>query len=137
MTVPHTLKPPRGEGTGAHDVPGAGKRGSPRSLLAFAAIALAGAATFVGPHSCSASATSSFATPFSADSPWRQLISPDPVVDPNSDAMIASVESTRALHANLVEFGIPIYRVTPDTPSHSVTCSGTAGVFVRSRVGWC
>ena len=113
-----------------------GKTGqTPRSLLAFAAIVSAGAATFVGPHSCSASAVSSFATPFSADSPWRQLISPDPVVDPNSDPMIASVESTRALHANLVEFGIPIYRVTPDTPSHSVTCSGD-GWGVCPLAGW-
>ena len=69
------------------------------------------------------SASSSFATPFSADSPWRQPIPPNPVVDPNSDAMIASIQATPALHANLVEYGIPIYRVTPDMPSHSVTCS--------------
>lgn len=60
---------------------------------------------------------------FSANSPWRQAISTDPQVDPNSVAMIAAVQPKPGLFANLVEFGIPIYPVGADTPTHDVNCT--------------
>jgi hypothetical protein len=38
--------------------------------------------------------------------------------------MIASVQRDRAIHANLVEFGIPIYQVNADVPGQPVACTG-------------
>lgn len=74
---------------------------------------------------CSGDNSGTFATPFAASSPWRQPIASNPELDPNSAAMIAAVQPKSALFANLVEFGIPIYKASSDTPSHSVTCTMT------------
>lgn len=87
---------------------------------------IAVAATALGRAACSASASSAFDEPFAIDSPWRQPIPPNPPVDPNSTAMIGFAQSDRALYANLVEFGIPIYRVSPDMPAYAVTCTEEA-----------
>jgi hypothetical protein len=80
-------------------------------------------AVWVGTTACSTSGPSAFDTPFASDSPWHQPISPNRAIDPDSTAMIASVESSRALNANLVAFAIPIYRVNADAPVHAVTCT--------------
>ena len=63
------------------------------------------------------------ANPFSADSPWRQTVEPNPPIDPDSAAMIAAVQPEPGLFANLVEYGIPIYGTDANTPSYSVTCT--------------
>ena len=63
--------------------------------------------------------------PFEASSPWRQTIPSEVSVDPHSAAMIAAVQGDRALHANLMNYGIPIYTANADTPTHTVTCSRT------------
>ncbi len=63
------------------------------------------------------------ASPFAVSSPWRQVISANPAIDPNGAAMIASVQPKPGLFANLLTFGIPIYRTTAQTPSHAVSCT--------------
>lgn len=65
---------------------------------------------------------------FASNSPWRVLISADPEIDPGSAAMIAAISSPPALHANLVEFAIPIYTVDADTPTHRVSCTAEWGI---------
>lgn len=61
--------------------------------------------------------------PFARSSPWRTLIPSNPSIDPNSAAMIDAVQSTPGVFANLVEYGIPIYGVGRDTPTHTVDCT--------------
>lgn len=65
---------------------------------------------------------------FASNSPWRMLISDDPAIDPTSASMIVAVSSPPALHANLVEFAIPIYTVDADTPTHRVSCTAEWGI---------
>lgn len=77
---------------------------------------------------------SASATPFAADSPWRQPIPSDPELDPNTVAMIAGVQTEPALFANLVEFGVPIYPTNTETPTHKVTCAKQWGICPFS--GW-
>lgn len=75
------------------------------------------------------------AAPFAETSPWRQTIPPDPMIDPSSAAMIASVTSEGALVANLVEFGIPVYTTSADDPTYRLDCTqGDWGVCPLS--GW-
>ena len=126
-----TRPAPATAGRGRHRRRGAAQRRrrpptlgrSRRSAVVLAAIVITLAATVLSRGACSASVSSAFNTPFAVDSPWRQTIPPNPAIDPNSAAMIRVAESTRALYANLVEFGIPIYKVTPDMPVHAVTCT--------------
>ena len=78
--------------------------------------------------SCSSSpppGSETLTSPFAASSPWRQTIPSDAAVDRNSEAMIRSVQGDHALHANLMNYGIPIYTANKDTPTHTVTCSRT------------
>jgi hypothetical protein len=77
--------------------------------------------------SCSSSppGSESLASPFADWSPWRQTIPSDPQIDPNSEAMIRSVQGDHALHANLMNYGIPIYTANKDTPTHTVACRRT------------
>lgn len=83
----------------------------------------------VGRAACSHPASfGTFDSPFSASSPWRQRIPPNPPIDPDSAAMIAAVQPEPALVANLVEFGIPIYRTNADTPTYTVNCEMNWGV---------
>jgi hypothetical protein len=63
------------------------------------------------------------AVPFSPSSPWRQEIPSNPPIDPNSGAMIAAVQPKPALFANLIDYAIPIYGTSADTPSYTVTCT--------------
>ena len=77
-----------------------------------------------GGMSCSSpSAVETLANPFEASSPWRQEIPSDAPADPNSAAMISGVQAERALHANLINYGIPIYVANADTPTHTVSCT--------------
>lgn len=64
-----------------------------------------------------------FERPFAESSPWRQEIPSDAQVDPDSEAMIAAVQQTPTLNANLAEYGIPIYRADEGTQTHTVTCT--------------
>jgi hypothetical protein len=73
--------------------------------------------------------------PFATPSSWRQAISPNPLIDPNSAAMIAAVQSQPVLSANLIEFGVPIYTVAADTPTYKVNCT-QAGWGVCQLNGW-
>lgn len=61
--------------------------------------------------------------PFAGSPSWYTKIPTDAKVDPNSAAMIARV--TRGdgnLVANLLEYGIPIYKADSSTPRHEVEC---------------
>ena len=69
------------------------------------------------------SGTAEALQPFAADSPWRTAIPADAKVDVNSTAMVARASRDGAVYANLVEFGIPVYYSTPDTPRYTVTCT--------------
>lgn len=80
-----------------------------------------------GLAACSPKPAQTTANPFAASSPWRQLLSSDPTLDPNSEAMIAAVQAEPGLHANLVAYGVPIYNVTPGTPSYTVNCTAYQG----------
>ncbi|TGD89377.1 hypothetical protein BayCH28_06055 [Mycolicibacterium sp. CH28] len=82
----------------------------------------------VATASCSSDGAGGLATPFASNSPWRQQIPAGPELRPNSAEMIAGVQQRPALVANLVEYGIPIYKVTSQTPVYSVACSEDWGV---------
>jgi hypothetical protein len=84
-----------------------------------AVIALSGAISCSTPPS----GVGTLASPFGDSSPWRQAIPSNAPLDPNSAAMISGVQADRALHANLVEYGIPIYAANRDTPTHAVSCT--------------
>mgnify|MGYP006291703015 CR=1 FL=1 len=63
--------------------------------------------------------------PFSDDSPWNVPIGPDPAIDPNSDAMIASLEPSAnegGFWVNLEEWTIPVYYADDGTPVYDVPC---------------
>ncbi|TDO08040.1 hypothetical protein EV580_5610 [Mycobacterium sp. BK086] len=97
---------------------------SARSVTAVVAIVIVVVAVLAGRAACSSPAHDWLANPFAAESPWRTAIPQDAGVDPNSAAMIGYVQSTRGVFANIVEFGIPIFSVGPDTPAYAVKCSG-------------
>lgn len=96
-------------------------RGMGRKL---AVVAVATVVLWAGVTGCSKSGPSAFHAPFATDSSWRQPIPSKPAIDSNSAAMIAAIQSERALHANLIEFGIPIYQVRGDKSGHAVECTG-------------
>lgn len=86
--------------------------------------AVVGVSTVVaGLPACSQPSLASLPSPFSPASPWRHELPSDPPVDPDSAAMIASVQRESALYANMVEFGIPIYSTNPKTPTYAVNCT--------------
>lgn len=63
--------------------------------------------------------------PFAPTSPFNVPVVAAPTVDPDSAAMVARISRAGLGHANLVEFGIPIYAATPDTPRQPVVCTIT------------
>lgn len=73
--------------------------------------------------------------PFSSSSPFNVAIDSSARVDPNSAAMVARATRTGQVHANLYEFGIPIYTATSSTPRYAVSCSldGTWGPCPLNR----
>ncbi len=117
---------------------------APSGTLASALGGTAGSAPVESPASTSADAAGSTAVsspvgsaagtdpatvladrPFASTSPFNVPVVAAPAVDPDSAAMIARVSRAGLGHANLVEFGIPIYDATPDTPRKSVQCTIT------------
>lgn len=74
------------------------------------------------PHA--SGAPSLAARPFADTSPFNVPITSRPTVDPNSSAMVDRATRTGMVHANLYEYGIPIYRATSMTPMHPVKCTG-------------
>lgn len=64
--------------------------------------------------------------PFSADSPFNVPIGPNPKIDPNSAAMIASLDPSgagRGFWINKDEYTIPIYYADASTPIRYVRCT--------------
>nr|MCH9729093.1 hypothetical protein [Actinomycetes bacterium] len=101
-------------------------------VVTMVALAQVGGAAFASRKS---HATPTPASPFAASSPWRQSLPPNPMIDPNSASMIAAVQPRPALAANLVEFGIPIYRTSADDPTYALNCT-QADWGVCPLAGW-
>ena len=103
-----------------------------RDIVPLVAVVAVVAATMTGRATCAPTDAPTesglLANPFAVTSPWRQLIPSDPSLDADSDAMIAGVESERALNANLVAYGVPIYLTTSDSPARTVTCTEQWGI---------
>ncbi|OLD02017.1 MAG: hypothetical protein AUI99_06290 [Gemmatimonadetes bacterium 13_1_40CM_3_69_22] len=99
--------------------------------MAVAACRTDGATTPPGAPDLGANASLSGRRPFPDDNPWNTAVDRAPV-DPNSDALIASIGLTKGLHpdfgANYLggPFGIPYVVVAGSTPSVTVTFSYAA-----------
>lgn len=65
------------------------------------------------------------AEPFAPDSPFRTPVPADTRVDPASDLVTAHLTGEGRVYAGLVEFGIPVYTATADTPRYRVQCLRT------------
>lgn len=77
-----------------------------------------------GVAGCSTSSKSGMLQrPFAETSPWRKPIDSGRAIDAKSAEMIAYVQAKPGVFANLIEFGIPIYGVDSNTPSHTVECT--------------
>ena len=63
--------------------------------------------------------------PFAGSSPFNVPVGADPALDPDTAAMVLRISRAGLGHANLVEFGIPIYEATADTPRRPVRCTIT------------
>lgn len=85
-----------------------------------------GASGADGPSIAADPATGTAEHPFAASSPFNVPVTTDPALDPNTAAMVARISRAGLGHANLVEFGIPIYEAAPDTPRRTVRCTITA-----------
>lgn len=70
-------------------------------------------------------ATGSAERPFNADSPFNVPVAAGAALDPDTAAMVARISRAGLGHANLVEFGIPIYAAAADTPRRMVRCTIT------------
>lgn len=93
-----------------------------RSRTAFGVAAIALSLVASG---CSGDETPPVSEGFAASSPWNSVIASDDAVDPNSVAMVASIQQRPALYASTVQYGIPIYQAIESTPVHTVTCRRT------------
>lgn len=89
-----------------------------RSLLTVATLTVA---LLVGPPPVLTTAGAA-RRPFATSSPFNVVIPVQPRTDPNSTAMVARATRTGQLHANLVEYGIPIYTAGPGSPRYQVSC---------------
>lgn len=64
--------------------------------------------------------------PFSVDSPWNVPIGPDPQIDPNSAAMIATLDPSgtgNGFWINEDYYTVPIYYADANTPIYKVKCT--------------
>jgi len=61
--------------------------------------------------------------PFADDSAWNVPVDGSPVLDRNSDAIIASLTPRNAAYADLYEFGAPIFNADAGSPSYQVQCT--------------
>ncbi|WP_018601500.1 carbohydrate-binding domain-containing protein [Mycobacterium sp. 155] len=71
-------------------------------------------------------AATTVTAPFAADSPWRTSIPAAAPLDPNSAAMVSRGARTGGVNANLVAYGVPIYRASADSPRYTVRCTITS-----------
>ncbi|TPG34229.1 hypothetical protein [Mycolicibacterium hodleri] len=95
-----------------------------RFRKAILAVAMSLALVAVGVSGCASHRNSTEPSHlFAADGPWRRVIASNPELDPNSAAMIAAVQPTPQLFANLVQYGIPVYASNADTPTQAVNCT--------------
>jgi hypothetical protein len=95
-----------------------------RRTSALSVVVCAAVAAAVSQSACAPTISGPFAT----TSPWRQSIPANPRIDLNSAAMIAHIQPRPRMPANLVEVAVPIYRVSADTPTQTVTCTKDWGV---------
>lgn len=65
--------------------------------------------------------------PFADTSPFNVPISDNPVLDPNSAAMVAQASRSARVYANLYEYGIPVHSAPVGTPRHAVGCTAPWG----------
>ncbi|USX45186.1 hypothetical protein [Dietzia kunjamensis] len=65
------------------------------------------------------------AEPFAPDSPFRTPVPADARVDSASDLVTGHLTGEGRVYAGLVEFGIPVYTATADTPRYRVRCLRT------------
>ncbi len=61
--------------------------------------------------------------PFNKDSPFNVAIPENPILDANSDAMVAYLARNSGANAGLYQFGIPIGEAGAQTPRVAVTCT--------------
>jgi hypothetical protein len=63
--------------------------------------------------------------PFNDSSPWNTPIGPNPEIDPNSSAMIATLGTSVTgghFYINMSEWTIPVYYADAKTPTYNVPC---------------
>jgi hypothetical protein len=61
--------------------------------------------------------------PFASDSPWNLPIPDDPVLDGDSEEIVAALARDGGASALLYDFGVPVYEADADTPRVTVTCT--------------
>jgi hypothetical protein len=61
--------------------------------------------------------------PFSSASAFNEPIGHDATIDPDSRGMVSRIARSTSQVANLVEFGIPVYRADARTPRSAVRCT--------------
>ena len=99
-----------------------GRKSRAARVMALALLVLA----FVAPACQTPPAHAAF-EPFAPNSPFRTRIPDGAAGDPNSGAMIAWASRNGGINADLVEFGIPIYFASADTPRYTVSCTESWG----------
>ncbi len=116
-----------------------------RIILAVVALALLGAMIVVSRYSNTLMAQATLTPraylpivhqawpwrPFGATSPWNTLIGPNPEVDPNSNAMIATLSYSSSgghFYINIDGWTIPVYYADASTPTYTVPCINEWGV---------
>lgn len=60
---------------------------------------------------------------FGRDNPWNVPIPSDPVLDEDSDALVAALARERAGYALLYEHGLPVYESDAETPRYEIECT--------------
>lgn len=119
-------------------LPGLVTRSFSRFWLATGLVLMLTAALAPGGTEPAAAASVATTRPFAATSPFNVTIKSLPVIDANSAAMVARAARTGLVHANLFEYGIPIFTATSSTPKVSVVCAmsgvwGTCPLEVTGR----
>lgn len=71
--------------------------------------------------------------PYTADSPWNTPIAADAPIDPNSAAMIATIQAsnTGTLRSDPTRYAYPVYFADASTPRVTLVCSGYVSVIER------
>lgn len=69
--------------------------------------------------------------PYSDDSPWNSPIGSDPVLDPDSEALIADFESSSEwgehLDVNIDQYSVPVFWADSSTPRVTMTATAVGG----------